>query len=115
MQTFPSKKDDSAAMRILPTDKDGWVSVMLLPFRVYGVIAFFISLVWDQGIRRDGGGIILWILSGYAICLAVLAILNAVLAFMRRPGEPRPTWTWTIITLVLTLWFAWRFLPELAK
>ncbi len=102
-------------MRIFPDKQNGWVNLMLLAFRGYGVIAFFLSIVWEHEIRQADDEAFLWMLAGYVICFFALATIDTVLIFMRRPGEPRQTWLWTIITFVLTVVFAWRFLPELAK
>jgi hypothetical protein len=100
-------------MRIIPYTDDGWVSLMLLPFRAYGVVAFIFTSILDRRLRDDSA--ILWVLFGYVVCLLVLAITDTVLTFRRQPGEPRPTWLWTLATLVFTLTFAGRFLPVLAQ
>ena len=99
-------------MKIIPNTNDGWVSFMLLPFRAFGIVAFIITAMVDQRLLDE---LILWILFGYGVCLLVLAIVDIVLTVSRRPGEPRPTWLWTLLTFVLALAFAGRFLPELAK
>jgi len=98
-------------MQLIPNNDDGWVNFMLLPFRAYGVAAFLLSAFFN--LRDDL--LILWMLLGYVVCVLVLAIVDIMLTVSRRPGEPRPTWLWPLLTFVLALGFAARFLPVLAK